>query len=366
MRYLYDAHQGVTKTRENAASLVWRPGLSHDIDEMVRNCNLCSKYRKKTIEPMRGTAFPKRPWSRVGADFFNHKGHMYLLVIDYFSRDVEICLVSKSVNTSETVLKMKKVFSRHGICDTLFSDNGPQFDSDEFKQFLTQWGCEHITSSPGYAQSNGEAERAVQTVKSILNKCDDEYLALLNYRNTPLHNGYSPAQLSMGRKLRTRIPCHPDELLPKLPDYVSLQKREIIYRERISRNYDRKHRVVEGEQLSPGDKVWIPDQQTEGTVVRMHSAPRSVLIQTPKSTVRRNRRMARGLLPPTSSQNMQPQSKCIAVPTELTALPEGPGPVESSLGEHVPTVLNEQPETLSEPRRSERMRRPPRRYVEEY
>ena len=55
-------------------------------------------------------------------------------------------------------------------------------------------------------------------MEMIMNKSSDEYLALLTYRDTPLHNVYSPAKLSMGRKLRTRIPCHPNELLPQTPD----------------------------------------------------------------------------------------------------------------------------------------------------
>ena len=113
-----------------------------------------------------------------------------------------------------------------------------------------------------YAQANGQVERAVQIMKAKLNKCDDEYLALLDYRDTSLANGYSPAQLSMGRKLKTRVPCHPDELLPKLPDYNQVCRNEKKYRGKIVHNYNHRHRVGEGEQLSPGDRVWIPDLQT--------------------------------------------------------------------------------------------------------
>ena len=58
-------------------------------------------------------------------------------------------------------------------------------------------------------------------------------------------------------------------------------------------NYDCRHRVVEGEQLSPGDRIWIPDLKAEGTVMTEHVAPRSVVIQTPNEQVRRNRRMTR-------------------------------------------------------------------------
>ena len=112
---------------------------------------------------------------------------------------------------------MKRIFSRHGIPETLFSDNGPQFDdSNEFQHFAADWGFQHITSSPKYPESNGEVERAVQTMKMLLKKSADEYLALMGYRNTPLHYGYSPAQLSMGRKLKIRVPCHPNELKPQL------------------------------------------------------------------------------------------------------------------------------------------------------
>ena len=204
LRYLHDCHQGITKTRENAASSVWWPGISRDIEKMVKNCAICEQYRKDRVEPMKGTEFPHIPWSRVGADFFTHKGHTYLLTVDYYSQDVEIYIVSTNVNTGETVSKLKKVFSRQGIPDILFSDSGPQFDSEEFKDFSKSWGFEHVTSSPKYPQSNGEVERAIETMKTILNKCDDEYLALLTYRNTPLHNGYSPAQLNMGRQLKTR------------------------------------------------------------------------------------------------------------------------------------------------------------------
>ena len=99
-------------------------------------------------------------------------------------------------------------------------------------------------------------------MKAKLNKCDDEYLALLDYRDTSLANGYSPAQLRMGHKLKTRVPCHPDELLPKLPDYNQACRNEKKYRGKIAHNYNHRHRVGEGEKLSPGDRVWIPDLQT--------------------------------------------------------------------------------------------------------
>ena len=57
--------------------------------------------------------------------------------------------------------------------------------------------------------------------------------------------------------------------------------------------YDHRHKVVEGKELSPGDRVWIPDLKAEGTIIKQHESPRSLVIQTRNGQVRRNRRMTR-------------------------------------------------------------------------
>lgn len=91
----------------------------------------------------------------------------------------------------------KNIFAHHGIPEVMMSDNGPQF-SGQFS-FAASNGFKHITSSPGFPQSNGEAEQAAQTVKNLLKKAADSYMALLAYRATALQNGYCPAQLLMGQ-----------------------------------------------------------------------------------------------------------------------------------------------------------------------
>ncbi len=81
------------------------------------------------------------------------------------------------------------------------SDNGPQFRVKYFRKF--EWGFSHTTSSPRYPQANGEAERAVRTVTDFLSNTAAPYLAPMEYKATPFSNGYSPAELLIGRKIFT-------------------------------------------------------------------------------------------------------------------------------------------------------------------
>ena len=81
------------------------------------------------------------------------------------------------------------------------SDNGSQYSAAVFKDFVDKYGFTHTTSSPQYPQENEAAEHAVCTVKDLLNKSEDPYLAIIAYRSTPLENGYSRAEFLMGRKL---------------------------------------------------------------------------------------------------------------------------------------------------------------------
>ena len=68
---------------------------------------------------------------------------------------------------------MKSVFARHGILSTIVSDNSPQYDSAEMKTLASLYGFKYITSIPHYPQSNGQAERTVKTVKSLLQDLPD-------------------------------------------------------------------------------------------------------------------------------------------------------------------------------------------------
>ena len=88
-----------------------------------------------------------------------------LLVVDYCSSYVEVAKLEMTT-ISDVILHLRSVFARHGIPE----DNGPQYSAFEFAKFAAEKGFTHITSSHRYPQSNWTAERAVQTVKTLLKK----------------------------------------------------------------------------------------------------------------------------------------------------------------------------------------------------
>ena len=110
----------------------------------------------------------------MSSDLFLSGGKDYLLVVDMYSGYPKVALLETT--TSDVVIRhLKSVFARHGIQERLLTDIGPQYSSRKFRDFTYNWYTKHVTSSPRYPQSNGHAERAVQTIKNILKKAEDPY-----------------------------------------------------------------------------------------------------------------------------------------------------------------------------------------------
>ena len=97
----------------------------------------------------------------------------------------------------------------------------------------------------------------VGTVKMLLNKNKFLELALLAYRKGPLQCGKSPAELFMGRKFRSRIPHLEPALTSSMYNMETLVDNEVSYRNRMQRNVDNYHKVIERTVVVVGREVLI-------------------------------------------------------------------------------------------------------------
>ena len=67
---LHTGHQGITKCRERARQSIWWPGLSKQLEELVKCCSECCKAQAQRSEPRFPTILPELPWQKVGTDLF--------------------------------------------------------------------------------------------------------------------------------------------------------------------------------------------------------------------------------------------------------------------------------------------------------
>ena len=162
------------------------------------------------------------------------------------------------------------------------SDDGPQYDSKEYCEFLKAWGVNPPgLSTPTYAQSN-EAEAAVKAMKSLVQKtsingdltCDEFQRGLLEWRNTPREHGKSPAELVFGCQQRSVVPST-ENLIP--PWRVSVEKKIAELKRRSERNYNVGAKVLE--KLQIGGRVRVQNSTTLrwdqiGTVIKVEGTVR--------------------------------------------------------------------------------------------
>ena len=211
-----------------------------------------------------------------------------MLIVNYYSRFIEIAQL-KRTTAEEVIVHTKSIFARHGVPEIMVSNNGPQYSSEAYVKFAQEFQFEHITSSPHYPQSNGESERAVKTVKSLLKKEGDPYLALMSYRAT-----YSTTEwIQSFRTLNVKETPYYSSYDPRVTQTSSprlrIPERDERIKTRQQRNFDHHHGVRELTPLIPGQTVWMPDREQEAQVTQ-EVGTRSYEVQTSEGTYRRNRK----------------------------------------------------------------------------
>ena len=213
------------------------------------------------------------------------------MVVDYYSRFYEVDFI-RSVTSAQIIDILDKLFSLHGNPVCITSDNGPQFISSEFADYLSNEGIKHRRTTPLWPQANGKVERQNRSLMKIIrisqvegkNWKKDVRKYLKACRSTPHKTtGVSPAELLFKRKLNT--------ILPQIGEYVSadesVREKDMLMKEK-GRLYADQTRRAQVSDLVPGDHVLLkqkkenkftPNYETEPCEI-VEKSGNSVLIKS--------------------------------------------------------------------------------------
>ena len=279
LKELHQGHPGVTRMKASARSHLWWPGLDKDLEKLARTCISCQAVKQApAAAPLHPWVWPSRSWQRVHVDFAGpFLGKMYFLIVDAHSKWGEVFPMTQTT-TTKTLEVLRQVFASYGLPEQVVSDNGPQFVSEEFRQFMQGNGIRHIRCAPYHPASNGLVERFVRTFKEAMKAGKNDGLTLshrlanflLAYRTIPhATTQRSPCSLFLGRTVRTRL----DLLKPNLEDRV--QEKQAIQKDQHDQHAHSRSleagQPVMVKNMRPGDN-WIPG------VVLKQSGPVSFLV----------------------------------------------------------------------------------------
>ena len=91
----------------------------------------------------------------IAMDYFDVKGKSWLAIADRFSGWLSLFYFPREASSQELINTLKNYFCTYGIAEQVSSDDGPQFRSTQFKQFLNNWGVnQHRVSSSYHPHSH--------------------------------------------------------------------------------------------------------------------------------------------------------------------------------------------------------------------
>ena len=289
IKQLHEGHLGESKCLLRARQSVFWPGITEQIKNAVRTCEVCQRHASGPEKlPYSPYSVPQECWDRLATDIFTFKSRKFLLIVDYFSKYPIVKEISSE--NSETIAKhMRSVFVDFGAPREIVSDNGPAFVGPQFKALLDEFRVTHTTSSPTFPKSNGQAERFVRTVKAVFRKClesgQSPWMGLLHLRTTPIDvNIPAPMEIVLHRPVRSTLPSTNRDI----PSSQEIRNRLVRRQEKQTPKQHARRKLISykvSQQVRYYDvalKIWRPC-----VIIRPSSHPRSWFVRCPDGSVKR-------------------------------------------------------------------------------
>ena len=281
----HEGHQGLVKTKQLIREKIWFPGIDKAVKDMIGSCIACqANSNPNPPTPLKMNELPPEPWHTVHLDFCGPflTGEYVLVAIDAYSRFPEVEII-RSTSATVTISKLERIFSTHGLPQVIKSDNGPPFNSREFKTYMQENGIKHQRITPLWPQANSEAENFMKPLEKAIRAAITEhknwtrelYSFLLNYRATPHSTTkFSPAELLFNRPIKMKLP-NPVRHTHETVKDQQVRENDVKAKNKMKSNADRAKHAKETK-LCLGDTVLVRQKNKNKFSTRYDPSPYQV------------------------------------------------------------------------------------------
>ena len=167
-------HLGQKKTLLMAEDLFYWGNLKIDVITYVKNCIICQQFKGTTGLQQQWQELPpvSKPLERVSLDLTDMvagtQGYRYVLtMVDHYSRFVKFYPL-RAKNTEGVCEKLREFILNFGPPKTILTDNGGEFASQAFRDLCHSYNIVTALTTPYHPQGNSVTERMHRTMKSVL------------------------------------------------------------------------------------------------------------------------------------------------------------------------------------------------------
>nr|XP_016457847.1 PREDICTED: uncharacterized protein LOC107781627 [Nicotiana tabacum] len=179
----YAVHPGATKMYRDLRQIYWWNGMKKNIVEMVAQCPNCQQVKAEHQRPGGLTQYIKLPlWKRdlINMDFITGlprtpwRYDYIWVIIDRLTKSAHFLPVKTTYSVEDYAkLYIREIVRLHGVPLSIISDRGAQFTAYFWKSFQKGLGTQVNLSTAFHPQTDGQAERTIQTVEDMLHSYAD-------------------------------------------------------------------------------------------------------------------------------------------------------------------------------------------------
>lgn len=278
-------HFGTQKTLDKLKQRFYWIDMIRDVHDWCTKCPICNRHKtsKRNRAPMQ-PIYTGEPFERVAMDVIGPlprtaRGNRFILtIVDHFTKHVEAYALPDQEAATVARTFLNEFISRFGTPYVIHTDQGPNFESNLFKELCKMLGISKTRTSPYHPQCDGQVERMNRTIIELLalnvqNPTDNWDInlgiSLMPYRSAVQSStGFTPYYLLFGKEMRLPLDLmyRPPNIERSRSDYIQETREALlrayeIARENLNLAHERQKdyydRRTQGTRFKPGDSVWL-------------------------------------------------------------------------------------------------------------